>query len=346
MAGSDVETQKRGTIILVYNLGAGPNSGAELRGLQRIGRSFPCRMAALHACVDDAKTKMVIDVSILMTGTYESTRYRCHSGSDIEVQYALSTFGIPNRLLPINGDGSIDKSQNLAFLKQVRVTEDVEMGSPAPEASDGTSWTTAPSGTDQVLIPSARGRPSKPARYSESKTTEFVMVPSELDVLLGRGRAIQEHTGNLRCRQLVASYRDQYDRGTKTEKTDIIRLVVEGVHKWGGRFLERSDDGAVWSQVTDDHARYKISHGFRNHKRLAAQKHTTIGRDDAVSPTSLETEGFGRRSPSNKRTAGNDQEGAGAMNGGPRVFNPDFQIQQGGGGFQDNASSTKKLRLD
>mmetsp|Transcript_19704 Transcript_19704/g.47565 ORF Transcript_19704/g.47565 Transcript_19704/m.47565 type:complete len:712 (+) Transcript_19704:182-2317(+) len=266
----DEESLKRGTVIVVYQLGSGPNSGEELRGLQRIGQSFPKRTAALHACVDDATTKMVIDLSVMMTGKDESRRYRCHSGSDVEVQYNLSTFGIPNRLLPIRPDGSIDNTNWLSFVRQLRVLENSWVGQPS-NTIESIGAISTPRQQQQKQQQDEQ-KLSKPPRFSENTEVEYVMVPSQLDVLLGRGRSIQEHTGNLRCRHVVGSYRDRYDTASKNEKTEIIRRVVEQVHQWGGRFLERSSDGPAWCTVSDDHARYKISHGFRNHKRLAAQK--------------------------------------------------------------------------
>lgn len=294
----DEETQKRGCVILIYNLAAGPNSGDELRGLQRIGRAFPQRTASLHACVDDATTKMVIELSILMTGKDESTRYRCHSGSDIEVQYALNTFGIPNRILPVNTDGSVDVTQFLEFLKQLRIREEIEVakGSTRPGLDEDGTFDQQTNAVASLTFAQGKTKCSPPDVIATSKP--YVVVPGELDVLLGRGRAIQEHTGNMRCRQLVASFRDRYDRGSKSEKTEVVRLVVDGVHEWGGRFLDRNTDGGVWNPVTDEHARYKISHGFRNHKRLTAQKQNSGIENAAFGGAFGDGGGGGRKSPS------------------------------------------------
>jgi hypothetical protein len=269
-----------------------------------------------------------------MTGKDESRRYRCHSGSDVEVQYNLSTFGIPNRIFPVGPDGSIDKSDFLSFLRQLRALEDAEAAqssrvSPSDEISCSSQGNNA-------------ARSSKIARFSNNTPTEFVMVPSQLDVLLGRGRGIQEHTGNIRCRNLVATYRDRYDAASKSEKTEIIRIIVEEVQKWGGRFMERSTDGPAWCVVSDEHARYKVSHGFRNHKRLTEQKkNVPLNVRWTTSPS--EDGGTRAKIPSQKRVAGVDATGG--VSEIPGLVSCTVLLQQSAGNTEE-LYSTKKIKLN
>ena len=96
-----------------------------------------------------------------------------------------------------------------------------------------------------------------------------MVVPGPFDVLLGRGRLIQEHLGNLRYRQMIDEHKDQYDSASKLEKTNIAKKVVQLVQASQGRFLKRDegeDGGGFWIEVDDETAREKVSHSFRNRR--------------------------------------------------------------------------------
>ena len=100
-----------------------------------------------------------------------------------------------------------------------------------------------------------------------------MVVPGPFDVLLGRGRLIQEHLGNLRYRQMIDEHKDQYDSASKLEKTNIAKKVVQLVQASQGRFLKRDegeDGGGFWIEVDDETAREKVSHSFRNRRQAEA----------------------------------------------------------------------------
>ena len=95
-----------------------------------------------------------------------------------------------------------------------------------------------------------------------------VVVPGTCDVLLGRGKPLQKHPGNLRYHHIVESYHGQYENAAKLEKTNLAKTIVQRMKASGGRFLKQ--DGIGWLEIDDDAARYKVSHTFRNH-RIAAR---------------------------------------------------------------------------
>lgn len=105
-----------------------------------------------------------------------------------------------------------------------------------------------------------------------------VIVPGNFDVLLGRGKPLQKHSGNLRYHHIIESYHGQYEAAQKLEKTNLSKLIVKKMQDSGGRFLKQDDVG--WVEIDDDAARYKVSHTFRNH-RIAArtQEKKKIGID-------------------------------------------------------------------
>jgi hypothetical protein len=88
-----------------------------------------------------------------------------------------------------------------------------------------------------------------------------VGVPGRNDVLFGRGKANQNHIGNIKVRSLVEDCKEMYDKASRDEKTQITQEIVQVVQQATGRFLK--DDGAGWVEVDDGIARLKVSHVFR-----------------------------------------------------------------------------------
>jgi hypothetical protein len=94
----------------------------------------------------------------------------------------------------------------------------------------------------------------------------FVNAPSRFDVLFGKGKALREHTGNVRANHLVAMYRPKYEQADKYDKTEIAKRLVNVIHESGGRFLKFDENEGCWVTVGHGMAREKISHIFRNQR--------------------------------------------------------------------------------
>jgi hypothetical protein len=121
-------------------------------------------------------------------------------------------------------------------------------------------------------------------------TVETVIVPSRYDVLLGRGKFFQEHTGNLRYRDVVENHRERYEKASKAKKTQVAKELVQIVNNYGGRFLKQGDHQG-WIEVTVDIARDKVSHSFRN--RRIALSGGVRNRGGATNDTKAEEESNG-----------------------------------------------------
>lgn len=102
----------------------------------------------------------------------------------------------------------------------------------------------------------------------KDKNVRPIIVPGTYDILLGRGKPLQKHAGNLRYHHFIETYHGQYEIAQKLEKTNLSKLIVQKMKEAGGRFLKQNDCG--WIEIDDDAARYKVSHTFRNH-RIAAR---------------------------------------------------------------------------
>jgi hypothetical protein len=181
----------------------------------------------------------------------------------MECIYILLTFGITAHQLPIKpGDDTINPPNRVrtkAWFQWLEVRRSVESSRLFDE------------------------RPKKKARHHpkrsfatlstasfESGDNHMHIEPTEYDVLLGRGKSSQNHTGNIHFRQLVESKRDEYEKASIMEKTIIADRIVNSVHNVAGRFLKHNGD--LWEEVEFEIARDKVAHAFRDrrrkHKRL------------------------------------------------------------------------------
>jgi hypothetical protein len=99
---------------------------------------------------------------------------------------------------------------------------------------------------------------------SPNPNQTYVVMPTHLDVLFGRGKPIQEHPGNLRLCLLVEGMSQSHSQASKMHKTQMTRDIVKDILSLGGRFLKQEEE--IWVQVADTTARSKVSHMFRNIK--------------------------------------------------------------------------------
>ena len=84
---------------------------------------------------------------------------------------------------------------------------------------------------------------------------EGIDLPSPNDVLFGRGKTNQEHSGNVLMRSIIADYIPEYQSTTKLDKGRIPLKVMTRIKQGGGRFLRRNVDHGWWFEVSDEAAR-------------------------------------------------------------------------------------------
>jgi len=90
------------------------------------------------------------------------------------------------------------------------------------------------------------------------------VVPSESDVLCGRGRQCFEHEGNKRFRYIVAANLQEYlTAKTRQDKTLVVYTVIYEVLENGGRFLKRDSHGQ-WYDSGMRGAKEKVGHALRD----------------------------------------------------------------------------------
>lgn len=124
---------------------------------------------------------------------------------------------------------------------------------------------TAPS----AVKPRRRRKSSTTANNSKKKADNgrpYVLNPTDVDILLGRGGKSNHHPGNKRYREEIKNFQLSYQQlQSKEDKTDLSRHVVDHVHGYKGRFLSLDKDVRPnrWYEVTDIVARRKVSQALR-----------------------------------------------------------------------------------
>mmetsp|Transcript_13562 Transcript_13562/g.37367 ORF Transcript_13562/g.37367 Transcript_13562/m.37367 type:complete len:233 (-) Transcript_13562:406-1104(-) len=99
----------------------------------------------------------------------------------------------------------------------------------------------------------------------EAEWTNTELSPQDNDVLLGRGKPYQSHSGNVQFGNLIDRYRQEYmatvDKDARLSLVlNILRIVREDM---GGRFLKLNASGKFWQVATEEEARRKARHVLR-----------------------------------------------------------------------------------
>jgi hypothetical protein len=245
----DEETQKKGIVCVVYNVEPRSKLAKDPRiylNVYKLLPSIPMKMMGAHYCVQDAHLRQFMSSIRVAMSREVRLRSRVHHGSHQECMYALLTFGLPRRGFPIlvaNGELSTDKHRE--FLK-MRLRHEDSMRSRATRISGNNGR-------------SERGE----------NVPLVIVVPTNGDVLFGRGRPQQQNPGNVRCNYFVVANLEEYENASRNGKTIIARKVMEMIKSNGGRFLKQND--GVWECVDDTEALRKISHSFRTHRQLVKE---------------------------------------------------------------------------
>ena len=192
-------------------------------------------------------------------------------GTHVECIYTLLTFGIRGELVPVNNSTyEFDNTQHDAFLERQREKENVMLLRHNSNSADN---------SNAQVIDGATS-----SNEDDSNPTAIVIVPATQDILLGRGKSLQNHVGNVRFRHVIEIHADQYEKADKFAKTLLAEKVVGILQKSGARFLKKDKVG--WIQVTDPSLiREKVSHGFRN-RRLGKKQPTSSSKSTSKSSSS------------------------------------------------------------
>lgn len=101
-----------------------------------------------------------------------------------------------------------------------------------------------------------------------------IIIPGRFDVILGRGKPLQQHLGNVQFNLLIEENLDRYSSapGEKftelsSNRSSIAMEIIQQVKSRGGRFLKRQDgNSGRWIEQDDDVCIEKVRHAFRNRR--------------------------------------------------------------------------------
>lgn len=175
-------------------------------------------------------------------------------GTHAEMQYSLMTFGIPVDHLPVDLDGKPIRKYHEDWLRSRRELESIRAST---EREAHRSEKTHETITAAVTSSSSSSGTDTPITFHKD------------DVLLGREKVAQGHTGNFRFQYIIEEHWDEYDKSSKAEKTALATRIVNLV-KQDGRFLKFNEEMNGWEEIDDKSARIKVSMAFRSKRRSYA----------------------------------------------------------------------------
>merc|ERR1711933_500875 len=106
---------------------------------------------------------------------------------------------------------------------------------------------------------------------ANNNVTSLHVIPTENDVLLGRGGKSNNHIGNQRYLKEVERMKSFYRNACKNDKTDWAQRLVNRVHSYGGRFVKYSTEDSVWYEVSNKVARKKAGQAMRENNTAFAR---------------------------------------------------------------------------
>mmetsp|Transcript_15375 Transcript_15375/g.22900 ORF Transcript_15375/g.22900 Transcript_15375/m.22900 type:complete len:176 (-) Transcript_15375:68-595(-) len=110
-------------------------------------------------------------------------------------------------------------------------------------------------------------RVEKPKPSVAARRGGPISVPEPMDVLSGRGGAVNSHEGNKRYRELVNLMKAEYlsDTTRKNQKTQIAANIVWTIRnsKLPGRFLKQDPETNMWYEIGDKAAFRKTGQALR-----------------------------------------------------------------------------------
>ena len=101
--------------------------------------------------------------------------------------------------------------------------------------------------------------------YNNNQSTPLSM-PGQYDVICGRGKIANNHSGNKFYREIIKTAIPRYNEAnTKIGKTIIVSAIFDEINTRSsdGGFIKKNSDGYYY-QVTDHFAREKIGQSLRD----------------------------------------------------------------------------------
>mmetsp|Transcript_70003 Transcript_70003/g.196167 ORF Transcript_70003/g.196167 Transcript_70003/m.196167 type:complete len:342 (-) Transcript_70003:243-1268(-) len=104
-------------------------------------------------------------------------------------------------------------------------------------------------------------RKIKESSLQQTGSFSGIDLPNRQDVLIGKGKPIQDHVGNMKFRGIIEEHMAEYIETKRGEKAVVINKVLDAVLASSARFLAKDEQG-WWNEVSSKEARDKVSKAF------------------------------------------------------------------------------------
>ncbi|KAL3932678.1 MAG: hypothetical protein SGBAC_010738 [Bacillariaceae sp.] len=297
--------QKKGIVAVYWDL-TKPGENIALPGLHWMVsvldymQSVPVRFSASHIC---AKTGIgsgmlnnyVVGFTLKAMPQYVRVRSLLHQGSDVELQYHLQRHGLPDTF-PVDSNGNVrrgilnvwfhlhmaneasctDTINRCVVMEEgwttTAVTDESEEGEEEEVASSANgyipeqTWGCMGSSLVSGLSAGSSARSSEDGTSSQSNAHRILPDHTEKDVLLGRGRDIQNHIGNIHFREFLTAHQDDYDEAPRNQRRQIATSLYNVLKSDGIRFWHKSSAGE-WEEIGALEGEKKIGQLFRTRRK-------------------------------------------------------------------------------
>ncbi|CAJ1939201.1 unnamed protein product [Cylindrotheca closterium] len=277
------EVQSKGLVTNYYDL-AKPGEEFAMPGLNfmmkilEFNTAVPMRFSAMHHCLKTGKGTLALNNALIGIGMKifpkeARVRARLHYGSDMELHYQLRQHGFPIETCPVDSSGNIRKDIiNKWFYKHQQSMEGGITSAGLPELSDplfldedfGSLVADFPEEEEEEKTSAVPSWDQD--NQSNTAAASLPIVPRQHDVLLGRGRTIQNHLGNIQFREYLKKFRDDYNDAPRNKRRKIANELVHALKAKGVRFLQQNESGE-WMESNFSEAEKKIGQVFRNTRR-------------------------------------------------------------------------------
>lgn len=260
VASEDVETQQKGVVIVAWPSNENDVSGEvdweksirpqlnqRLRYLQmKMDEAMPLRVTSQQAYYKDTPFFHALSTLYYIgMDSHSRTLYKPHYGENIELRYMLSSYGIPEQLLPLSNTGTVKTSNHSRWINALRSRADRELH----------KETTSNLGAEQEV--------------------EIVDCPGSRDVIFRKGPTYKNNPGNMYFRELIEQTHDRHMTASRKEKCNITWKIVREIEEQNGRFLDWSKKREMWIVATDrEKIRTKVAACYKQYNRtmVAFQK--------------------------------------------------------------------------
>ncbi|KAL3930740.1 MAG: hypothetical protein SGBAC_011632 [Bacillariaceae sp.] len=181
----DVETQKRGISMVIYNVEKFERDKYLSNAVEHttwIQNSAPVKTFSFHYCISDSGFRYVINIVMQFLSEDARARVKVHCGTHLECSYSLMTFGCPVHSLPVGLDGKLKRKAHLEFIR-MRYQQEARGGSPR------------------------------------------IVLPTHDDVLFGRGKPFRQHVANIKLHAMIEEEMKQTESLTSKTILPIERLT-------------------------------------------------------------------------------------------------------------------------